>query len=177
MINPYPWVFSPPCWKMCENKGGKLKKSAYLIKKLGKFSAFGGCVKTRGNSRISVDINNLRMNGTKHMTGCPGKRLSWPGIFWVLSRDIRTPVFPKRGNCPFGAYGVEGSDFSLFVCLCVVCCCLSVTLRIDPKRNPKIRQFRRNNGIIWSKTGSFFRHKLPNPFSDVGCVTQDAVDE
>ena len=92
--------------------------------------------------------------------------------------SLRGSDFELKGgvNCPFGAYGVEGSDFSLFVCLSV--CTLSVvTLWIDPKRNPKIRQFRRNNGKIWSKTGSFFRHKLPNPFSDVGCVTQDAADE
>ncbi len=43
---------------MCENKGGKHKKSAYLIKKLEKFSAFG-CVKTRGElkgARIWVDV-------------------------------------------------------------------------------------------------------------------------
>ena len=53
---------------------------------------------------------------------------------------------------PLGAYGVEVSDFSCSsVCLSSV-----VTLRIDPKRNPKIRQFRRNNGKIWTKNGSVF---------------------
>ena len=59
-------------------------------------------------------------------------------------------------NCPFGAYGVEGSDFSLFVCLSVVCCLLlSVTLRFDPKLNMQIRQFRRNIGFFEQKTVPF----------------------
>ena len=60
----------------------------------------------------------------------------------------------------------------MFVCLLLFVVVVVVTL-IDPKRNPKIRQFRRNNGKIWIKNDSVFA----NPSSDVGCVTQDVVGE
>ena len=74
-------------------------------------------------------------------------------FFSVVQKCVSvTPICSRHPMLlPLGPYGVEVSDFS-----CSSVCCLCVTLRIDPKRNPKIRQFRRNNGKMWTKNGPDF---------------------